>query len=128
MDLQSRRAGAPTLGQPRRKPLTDLGRQVAKEVSARPVHPHFWRFLIRRIRDQVEGVAGLERSQMAIPVGEGDAVNRSSEVRWSAIRKGRTIPAHSGFNVRVTVHRPWFIRYVVQHRRGFGLGKYRART
>lgn len=83
---------------------------MAEEVSTRPVHPYFWRFLIRRIGDQVKGVAGFEGSQMAIPIGEGDAVDRSPEVRWSAIRKGRTIPAHSGFNVRVTVLRPWFIR------------------
>jgi hypothetical protein len=86
---------------------------VAKDVSAWPVHPHFWRFLIRRIRYQIEGIAGFERSQMAIPICERDAVDRSSEARWSTIREGRTIPAHSGFRVRVTVHCPRFIRYVV---------------
>ena len=110
VDLQSRRAGAPTLGQPWPQPRTDLGRQVAEEVSARPVHPYFRRFLIGGIGNQVKQVAGYESIQMAIPIGEGDAMNRSSEVRWPAVRKGRTIPAHSGFNVRVTVHRPWFIR------------------
>ena len=101
---------------------------MAEEVSAPPVHPYFWCFLIRRIRDQVKGVADFECSEMAIPIGEGDAVDRSPKVGWSAIWKGRTIPAHSGFDVRVTLHRPRFIRYVVQHRRGFGSGKHRART
>ena len=127
MDLQSRRAGAPTLGQPRPQPRTDLGREVAEKISAGSVHPYFRRFLIGRIRDQVKGITGFECSQMAIPIREGEAVDRSSEVRWSTIREGRTIPAHSGFSVRVTVHCPKFIRYVVQHRRGFDSGKYRAR-
>jgi hypothetical protein len=100
---------------------------VAKKVSALPVHPYFWRFLIWRIGDQVKGITGFERNQMAIPIRERDAVDCSSEVRWPTIRKGRTLPAHSGVSVRVTVHRPRFIRYVVQHRRGLDSGKCRAR-
>ena len=83
---------------------------MSKEVTALTVYPDFRRFLIRGIRDQVEGIASFERSQMAVPVGEGDAVYRSPEVRRAAIRKRRTVPAHSGFGVRVMVHRPWFIR------------------
>jgi hypothetical protein len=127
VDLQSRRAGTPTLGQPWPQPRADLGRQVAEEVSPRPVHPYFRRFLIGGIGNQVKRVAGFERIQMTIPICERDAVDRSSEVRSPTIRKGRTIPAHSGFSVRVTVHCPRFIRYVVQHRRGLDSGKYRAR-
>ena len=127
VDLQSRRAGAPTLRKPRPQPRTDLRRQVAEKVSAGSVHPYFWRFLIWRIGDQVKGITGFECSQMAVPIREGEAVDRSSEVRWSTIRKGRTTPPHSGFSVRVTVHCPRFIRYVVQLRRSFDSRKYRAR-
>jgi len=46
VDLQSLRASAPALGQPRPQPRTDLGRQVAKKVPALPVHPYLWCFLI----------------------------------------------------------------------------------
>jgi hypothetical protein len=67
---------------------------VTKKVSAQAVHPHFWRFLIRRIGDQVKRVASFECIQMAIPIGEGDTVDRSLETGWSAIRKRWTIPAH----------------------------------
>ena len=104
MDLQSLGPGSAAIGEPRAQPRTDLRREVAEEVSAWPVHPHLWRFLIRRIGDQIERVARLEGLQMAIPVGESDAVDRSSEVRRAPIRKGRTIAAHTGFNVRITVH------------------------
>ena len=82
---------------------------MAEKVSAGPVHPYFRRFLIGGIGNQVKRVAGFKRIQMAIPIGEGNAVDRSSEVRWPAIRKRGTIPPHSGFSLRVTVHRPWFI-------------------
>ncbi len=95
MDLQSPRASAPSLGQPRRQPGTDLARQVPKEVSARPMHPYLRRLLVGWIGDQVERVARFERLQMAIPIGEGYAVYRSAKVGWPAIRKGRTIP-HAG--------------------------------
>ena len=83
---------------------------MAKEVSARPVHPYFRCFLIRRIGNQIEGVSGFECGQVAIPIGEGDPVDGGSEVRWSAIRKGRTVPTHSGLIDLVTVLHPWFIR------------------
>jgi hypothetical protein len=83
---------------------------MAKEVSARPMHPYLRRFLIRRIWDQVERVTRFERLEMAIPIGEGNAVDRRTEVRRTAIRKGRTIPAHTGWNVSITVHRPRVIR------------------
>ena len=95
MDLQSPRAGAPSLGQPGREPGTDLAGQVPEEISARPMHPYLRRLLVRWIGDQVERVARLERLQMAIPIGEGDAVYCSAKVGWAAIRKGRTIP-HAG--------------------------------
>ena len=110
MDLQGGRACAPALAQPRRQPRADLGRSGTKEGFTLPVHPYFRCFLIRRIGNQVEGVAGFECTQMAISIGEGGAVDRSSEVRWSAIREGRTVPAHSALLVRVTVLRLWFIR------------------
>ncbi len=100
---------------------------MAEKVSAEPVHPYFRRFLIRGIGNQIKGVAGFKRGEMAITIGEGEAVDRGSEVGWSSIRKGRTVPAHSGFSVSVTVHCPRFIRYVVQLRRSFDSRKYRAR-
>ncbi len=77
------------------------------------MHPYLWRFLIRRVGDQVERITRFECLQMAIPIGESDAVDRSAEVRGTAIRKGRTITAHSGFRLGITVHHPWLIRYVI---------------
>ncbi len=78
---------------------------MAKEVSAWPMHPYLWRFLIRRIGDQVERVTRLECLEMAITIGEGDAVYRGAEVRGPTIREGGTVPAHEEWNVLITVHR-----------------------
>ena len=109
MDLQSLRTGAPAVGQPRRQPGTDLGRQVAKQVPSRPMHPYLGCFLIRRIGDQVERIARFDRPQMPVPIGESDAMDGSTEVRWPAIRERRTI-SHAGWDVWITVHQPRVIR------------------
>ena len=90
------------------------------------MHPYLRHLLIWWIGDQVKRITRFERLQMAIPVGKGDAMDRSAKVGWSAIREGRTILAHTEFNDRITVHGPWLIRYVVQHRRPTGRGKHRV--
>jgi hypothetical protein len=69
---------------------------MAEQVSARTMHPHLGRFLIRRIRDQIEGVPRLDVLQVLIPVREGDPMNRGSEMRWPTIRERRSQTAHSG--------------------------------
>ena len=99
MNLQGSRAGAPTLGHPGRQPLADLGRQVAKQISARPMYPNLGRLLIRRIGDQVERIAGLECFQMPIAITEGDTVDGCPKVRRPTIGERRTKIAHSGSDV-----------------------------
>ena len=99
MNLQGGRAGAPTLGHPGRQPLADLGRQVAKQISARPMYPDVGRLLVRRIGDQVERITSLECFQMAIAIGEGDAVDRCAKVRGPTIGERRTKAAHWGWDV-----------------------------
>ena len=83
---------------------------MPEQVSARTMHPHLRRFLIRRIRDQIEGVTRFDLLQILIPIGERNAMNRSTEVRWPAIGERRSKPAHYGWIVGITVHRPRVIR------------------
>jgi len=83
---------------------------VTKKVSSLPMHPDLWCFLIQWVGDQVECVTRLHVLQMAIPIGEGDPMDRGTKVRRPAIREGGTGLAHSGLNVPITVHRPRVIR------------------
>lgn len=69
---------------------------MAEEVPAGPMHPYLWRLLVRWIRDQVKRFTRFERLQMAIPIGECDAVDRSTEVRRPAIRERRGVSTHIG--------------------------------
>jgi hypothetical protein len=46
---------------------------------------------------------------MPVPIGESDAMDGSTEVRWPAIRERRTI-SHAGWDVWITVHQPRVIR------------------
>ena len=63
---------------------------MAEQVSTPPMYPHLRRFLIRWIRDQIEGVPRFDVFQVLIPVREGDAMNRGSEIGWPTIRERRS--------------------------------------